>query len=370
MVFVEEFEKVKPLPAKDYVRVSHYELKRFVSEVFIKLDVPVSDAKIVADNLVSADLKGIESHGVARLKRYIDGILNGVVKTKPKIRIIREGPVHVLVDGDYGLGQVVAYKVMQKIIEKAEKNFFGVAAVKKSNHFGIAGYYAELALKKDFIGVAMTNSRPLVAHTGALGRSIGTNPLAFAAPTRKEPPFLLDMATSIVPMGKIETYSRKGEKTPQGLAIDEEGKVTTDPGTIMEKGALLPLGGLGEKLGGHKGYGLSVMIDVLSGVLSGANWGLKVGPTQGPKPSNVGHFFAALNIEAFMPLNEFKDRMEQFKEELKSAKLHPEFERIWVHGEKSWLTRKTREKIGVPVYKKTMKVLKEVSEIVGVEFPF
>ncbi len=364
------FEKVVPSPPEQYVRVNHEELKIFVSNVFRRIGVPSGDAEIVADNLVTADLKGIESHGVARLKRYVDGLLNGVVKTKPNVKIVKEGPVHALIDGDYGLGQVVACKAMNLAIEKAKRNYFGIVGVRKSNHFGIAGYYAEMALKEDLIGVSLTNSRPLVAHTGSVERFIGTNPISFAAPSKGEPPFLLDMATSIVPVGKIEVYRRLGKPFPLGWAINSSGELTTNPSEVLSGGALLPLGGLGETLGGHKGYGLSVMVDILCGLLTGANWGREVGSTEGPKPSNVGHFFIAVNVEAFTSIEEFKGEMEELKNELRKAKLHPKFKRIWIHGEKSWYTMKTRKRIGVPIYKKTYEMLKGQAERVDVKFPF
>jgi len=357
-------------PPEEYIRVSHEKLREFVANIFMKLGVPEEDARITADVLVLADLRGVESHGVQRLKRYVDGIKNGVVKVKPNIKIVKESPVHALIDGDYGLGQVVGYKAMKIAIKKAKKNYFGIVGVKNSNHYGIAGYYALMAAEEGLIGISLTNSRPLVAHTGAINRVIGTNPIAFAAPTKTPPPFLLDMATSIVPSGKLEVYRRKGEKMPVGWAIGPDGELTDDPNVGLREGALLPLGGLGELFGGHKGYGLSVMVDILSGILTGANWGPFVGPTQGPKPSNVGHFFMAINVEAFMPLDEFKERMDQLIRTLKNAKRHPKFNRIWIHGEKGWLTMQTRLKIGVPIYKGTFEELKRIAKDVGVPFPF
>ncbi len=365
-----EYEKTVPVPSNMYVRVNHWKLKNFVAEVFEALNVPEKDAEIVSDNLVTADLRGIESHGVARLKRYVDGLVKGVVKARPHIKVLREGKVHALIDGDSGLGQVIGFKAMKLAIEKAKKNFFGVVGVRKSNHYGIAGYYALMALKEDLIGVSLTNSRPLVAHTGALKRTIGTNPIAVAVPTARDPPFVLDMATSIVPIGKIESYRRKGEEFTRGWGIHKNGEITTNPEEIFEGGALVPLGGLGEVLGGHKGYGLSVVVDVFSGILTGANWGAYVGATEGPEPSNVGHFFAAINVEAFISLEEFKEKMERLKFELKNSKLHPSFKKIWIHGEKSWLTMKTRIKKGIPVYRKTMEMMEAVAKEVGVKFPF
>ncbi len=364
------YDKSPPIPPEDYYIVKYEDLMDFVKSVFVKIGVPEEHAHWTADNLVMADLRGIESHGVARLKRYVDGILNGAVKANPNIRIVREGPVYALVDGDSGLGQVVGRVAMELAIKKAKEGGVGLVTVKMSNHFGITGYYAMMALDHDMIGISMTNARPLVAHTGALGKWIGTNPIAVAAPTKVPPPFVLDMATSIVPIGKMEVYARKGEKAPLGWGIDAQGKLTDDPSIIRKEGALLPLGGLGELFGGHKGYGLAVMVELFSAVLSGAAILRDVGRTEGPGPSNVGHFFMAVNVESFMPIEEFKERMDRMIKELKSAPLHPDFKRIWVHGERSWLTTQKRLREGIPIYKKVMANLRDIADQVGVEFPW
>ncbi|MGC9104375.1 MAG: Ldh family oxidoreductase [Candidatus Methanodesulfokora sp.] len=358
----------KHVPDEEYTRVGYRDLKSFVKEVFLRLGVPEEDAEITADNLVAADLRGIESHGVSRLKRYVDGIKNGVVKTRPNVKVLKESPSTALVDGDFGLGQPIAYKAMRIAMEKAKNNCIGAVGVRNSNHYGIAGYYAMMALP-DMIGISLTNSRPLAAHTHAVGRSIGTNPIAIAVPCKQEPHFVLDMATSTAPIGKIEVASRKGVKIPEGWAIDEEGNITVDPDYVLKRGALVPLGGLGEEMGGHKGYGLSVAVDVLSGVLTGAAWGPFVGATEGPAPANVGHFFIAINIDCFIPVDEFRERMELLKMTLKNWKVHPKAERIWIPGEKSWLTERTRKEIGVPLHRRTIEMLRKIGEELGIRFP-
>ncbi|AEC52766.1 malate dehydrogenase [Pyrococcus sp. NA2] len=350
---------------ENYIRIPKDELFSFVVRVLTKLGVPEEDAKIVADNLIMADLRGIESHGVQRLKRYVDGILSGAVNLRPNIRILREGPSYALVDGDEGLGQVVGYRAMRIAIEKARKSGIGVVVVRNSNHYGIAGYYALMAAEEGMIGISMTNSRPLVAPTGGIERVLGTNPIAIAAPTRGRP-FLLDMATSVVPIGKLEVYRRKGKPIPKGWAIDREGNLTTDVEEVFNGGSLLPLGGLGELFGGHKGYGLSLMVDILSGILSGGTWSKHVKNTN-EKGSNVCHFFMAIDIEHFIPLEEFKERMSEMIEEIKRSKKHKDFERIWIHGEKGFLTMETRLKLGVPIYKKVLEELNEIAKKVGVE---
>ncbi|MEM0042328.1 MAG: Ldh family oxidoreductase [Candidatus Korarchaeum sp.] len=364
------YDKSPPHPPQDFVRVRYEELAEFVRSVFLRLGVPGDDARVVAENLVTADLRGIESHGVARLRRYVDGIRKGAVKVRPNVRIISEGPSFALVDGDSGLGQVVGSFSMRLAIRKAKESGIGFVTVRMSNHYGIAGYYAMMALEQDMVGVSMTNSRPLVAHTGALGKWLGTNPIAVAAPTVNPPPFVLDMATSVAPIGKMEEYSRLGRRVPMGWGIDAEGKPCDDPNVIMREGALLPLGGLGEVFGGHKGYGLAVMVEIFTSVLSGAAMLREVGQTEAPEPANVGHFFMAIDVARFMPVEEFKRRMEKLRETLKKAPLHPEFERIWMHGEKSYLTSLRRMEEGIPIHKRVMEEMRTIASEVGVEFPW
>lgn len=347
-----------------YMRVDHRILTDFVVGILQKLGVPKQDAEITSQNLVKADLRGIESHGVARLKRYADGLKNGVVKTSPNIRILQESPVTALMDGDFGLGQVISCRAMTLAIEKAKKNYVGLVGVRNSNHFGIAGYYGLMALEQDTIGFVMTNTRPLVAPTFARSKTIGTNPICVAVPTADRG-FVLDMATSVAPIGKMEVARRLGEKVPIGWGIDADGNLTDDPNNIT-KGALLPLGGLGELLGGHKGYGLAAVTDILCGVLTGANWGTAVGETQGPVPANVGHFFGAINPEAFMPLPEFKSQMSQFIMSIKSSQKLPGCEEIYIAGEKSAYTEEVRKKIGVALDLETIKMLKQLSSETGV----
>ncbi len=356
------YEKVRV--DESYVRIPASVLLSFVESVLVKLGVPEEDAHVVADNLVMADLRGVESHGVQRLKRYVDGILSGGVNVHPQIKVIREGPCHALVDGDEGLGQVVGKFSMKLAIEKAEKNGVGFVVARNSNHYGIAGYYALMAVERGMVGISMTNSRPLVAPTGGVERFLGTNPIALAAPTGGRP-FLLDMATSVVPIGKLEVYRRKGMTIPEGWAMDKNGRITTSVEDVFGGGALLPLGGLGELLGGHKGYGLSVMVDILTGILGGGTWSRHVKNTS-EKHSEVDHLFMAINVEAFTDLEEFEERMRKMMNELRSSKKHPEFERIWIHGEKGFLTMETRKRIGIPVYRKVVEELNRIGEMTGV----
>lgn len=347
-----------------YVRADYIVLTDFIAEVLQKFGVPKEDAITTSQNLVKADLRGIESHGVARLKRYTDGLKNGVVSANPHIHILRESSVTALLDGGFGLGQVVSAKAMTLAIEKATKNGVGLVAVRNSNHFGIAGFYGLMALKQNLIGLVMTNSRPLVAATFSKRKIMGTNPICVAVPTGGKG-FVLDMATSVAPIGKMEVFRMLRKQVPVGWGIDIEGNPTNDPNSIT-KGALLPLGGLGEILGGHKGYGLAAVVDIFSGILTGANWGTEVGETQGPGPANVGHFFGAINPEAFMPLTEFKSRMDQFIASIKSAEKLPNAEEIYIAGEKSAYTEEVRRKLGVALHLDIFKMLEQLSAETGV----
>lgn len=349
-----------------YTRVNHEALTRFVIEILGRFGVPLEDATMTAQVLIKADLRGIESHGVARLKRYTDGLKNGVVKTRPIIRTVLNTPVTAVLDGGSGLGQVVSYKAMNIAIEKAKRNHVGFVAVRNSNHFGIAGVYGLMALEHDLIGLATTNSEPLVAPTFSKQKLLGTNPICVAVPTGKGG-FVLDMATSVAPIGKIEVARRIGKKVPLGWGIDTEGRITDNPGEIA-KGALVPLGGLGEVLSGHKGYGLGSVVDIFSGVLSGAAWGANVGKTQGPKVANVGHFFGALDVDAFMPLADFKTRMIEFIRSLKDAERLSGSQEIHIAGEKSAYTESVRKEIGVALDSRTIEMLKELASETGVNF--
>ncbi len=365
---MEFYEKSIPKPAEDYVRVDAERLRKFVYDVFYALGVSDNDSMIVADVLVTADLFGIESHGVQRLGRYVRGLMSGSIKVNPNIKVVRNHFACALIDGDHGLGQVVCMRAVELAIDKARKYGVSVIGVRNSNHFGIAGYYSLKISNENMIGIVLTNSRPLAAYTHTIGRNIGTNPISIAIPTRNPPPYLFDAATSVIPIGKIEVLVKEGKRAPIGWGIDDKGELTDDPKVILERGSVLPLGGLGEILGGHKGSGLSISIDILCGVLTGANWGLNVGLAVKGRRANVGHFIAAIDIDKFMPLNEFLNEMEEYKKYIKSLTKHPKAERIWIPGEKAWLTMRTRLKIGIPIHKNIIRELEEIGNNVGVKF--
>jgi L-2-hydroxycarboxylate dehydrogenase (NAD+) len=335
-------------------------LKNFVAEVFISLNVPRESAQITADVLVMADLMGVDSHGVQRLTRYTGGIRMGSVTTKANIKIVNQSTSTALIDGASGLGQATAHKAMDTAIEKAETSGVSIVAVRNSHHFGMAGYYALQAARNKMIGLVMTNSEALVAYTHSLGRNLGTNPIALASPTKSPPPILFDAAMAVVPIGKVEVYAKAGKKIPLGWTMLPDGGLTDDPSEVLsKKGAVLPLGGLGEEMGGHKGTGLALIVDLLSGVLTGANWGKNVKHTLNTEPANVGHFMLAMDIKRFTPIDQFLENVEKFRAYLKSLPKISEENQIWVPGEKAWLTMETRKRIGIPLHKN---ILKEIED--------
>src|SRR5438874_10273135 len=285
-------------------------LRSFCTEVFIHFGISAADAQQATDVLAKSDLRGIDSHGVARLHTYFEMLELGRINPKPNIKIVREKASVATVDGDNGLGLVVGPKANAIAMEKAEQYGSGWVSVCNTNHFGIAGYYPLKALEHDLIGLAMTNSTKLVAPLWGAEPMLGTNPIAIGFPGKEEPPIVIDMATSAVALGKIEMALRKGSAIPAGWGIDNRGAVTTNPDDIVRGGALLPLGSDREH-GGHKGYCLGIMVDILSGVLSGANWGPFAIPfalrNEIPTRSvgkGIGHFFGAMRIDAFIDADE------------------------------------------------------------------
>jgi len=348
-------------------------LKDFCNKVWMKLGVPEKDAKITTDVLVLADIRGIESHGVARLPRYYSDLKNGWTRPKDESRIVKETKATALIDGERSLGQVVGHKGMELAIKKAKDTAVGIVTVRNSHHYGIAGYYTLMALPHDLIGVSMTNAAPLVVPTFGRTAVLGTNPISLTAPTSKETPFVLDMATSVVPRGKLEVYDRQSKKIPLGWAVDQTGRGSTDAHLVLDAlgkrlgGGILPLGGEGEEHSGNKGYGLALMVDVLSGDLSGAATGLGVDVNK-EKP-NVGHFFMAIDPSAFRPLEEFKRDMDRLARELKDSPKAEGQSRIYVHGEKSFAKMEKYRKEGVLLGTKVVDEMKRIGAELGVAWP-
>jgi L-2-hydroxycarboxylate dehydrogenase (NAD+) len=346
------------------------DLSEFVVGIMKKLDVSEKDARSVAENLVVANLRGIDSHGVARLKRYVDGIKTGYIIPKAQPKILKESSTMANIDGQNGLGQVAGTFGMGLTLDKCKKEGLSLVTVCNSNHYGIAGYYAMQALKYDFIGVSLTNSAPLVVPTFSRNALIGTNPIAVAVPTKKNRPWVCDMATSVVPRGKLEVYNRLSKKLPTGWATDEFGHGTDDPARVLKNllsqlgGGIFPLGGEGELQSGHKGYGLSAMVDVFTALLSGSNYGPHVVSKKEGKvvPPRVGHMFMAIDPEYFIGTENLKKSMDDYIDMFKSSEKAEGESRVYVHGEKEYEMSDKREKEGILLDAKTVESLTGLSQ--------
>ena len=340
----------------------------FMVNFFVKLGVPNDRAVIVAEILQSADLRGVSSHGIIRLQTYYGSrLLKGLINPMADNEILRESPASIAIDGRNGLGQVAGKDAMLRCIEKAKTSGVAMVTVCNSNHYGIAGYYAMMALEHDMIGISFTNAQPLVAPTFGRNRLLGTNPIAVAAPAFAERPFVLDMATSIVPIGKVTVFDKSGERLPEGWAVDARGDSTTNPQSVLNGGALFPLGGP-ELLRGYKGYGLALWVDIFSGVLSGAAFGKNVANPAKLANANVGHFFAAMRLDAFRDPDEFKKDLDELFTQLKTAEKADGQERIFIHGEKEFELTEKYQKEGIPMLEEVVKSLMSAGETVGVPF--
>lgn len=352
------------------LRYKMNDLMGFVVRYLTKLGVSEKDARIVGDVLISADIRGVESHGLHRLGSYYGNRLSkGYIDPTTPFTIVSETANTALINGGNGCGQVVSYKAMGMAIEKAKKSAISAISVCNSNHYGIAGFYSMMALKHDMIGFSSTNSQPLVAPTGGRTAILGTNPISMAVPSYKEFPYVLDMATSAVAYGKIQVYEKKKEQIPYGWGIDEEGYVTENPARIKPggHGALLPLGGM-EINGGYKGYGLAIMSEILCSALSGGNYLTNVGSPGKPEPTGVSHFFMAINIEAFRPVIDFKKQMDDMIQLLKQSPLSNRSEKILVAGEKEFEYEKYNREHGVPLIRPIVDDLVKEGEKIGVAF--
>lgn len=370
-------EREVEMDKRDVIRVDEESLQDFCGQVLQEMGIPEDDARITADVLVTADLRGIHSHGVARLRRYVEGIRDGMMIRRPEIKVVKETATTALIDGGGGLGQPVSYRAMEKALAKAEEYGSGFVTVRNSNHYGIAGYYAMMALERDFIGISMTNASDLVVPTFGRDAMLGTNPISVAAPAGEEWPFVLDMATSTVPRGKLEVYQRREKDLPQGWATDERGEMTSDTSRVLKNlqerkgGGLLPLGGEGELLGGHKGYGLSLLVDILCGVLPGAAYANRTYPKDeegNPLPSQIGHFFGALQVASFRPLDEFVSSMDDLQARLKGSTKAEGQDRIYIHGEKEFEQMESNSQAGVPLNPKVVQDLRDIAGELGVTY--
>jgi LDH2 family malate/lactate/ureidoglycolate dehydrogenase len=349
-------------------------LREFCTRVLLHFGVPKNDAVQAAEVLACADLRGIDSHGVARLHTYFDMLSEGRINPKPEIKVVRSTLSTATVDGDNGLGLVVGPQANRIAMDMAEKAGSGWVGARNTNHFGIAGYYVLKALERDLIGWAMTNSTKLVAPLWGAERMLGTNPISIAFPGKEEPPIVIDMATSAAAYGKIEIARRRGEPIPEGWAIDNEGHATTDPDDMIAGGALLPLGSDRER-GGHKGYALAIMVDVLCGALSGANWGPFTPPfalrQEIPERSvgkGIGHFFGAMRIDGFMDNDSFKRQIDDYIRVFRATKPAPGTNGPLIPGDPEREMEQVRREQGVPLILSVVEELRDISRITGIPF--
>ncbi len=351
----------------------------FMRAAFEAKGVPPEDAAICAEVLMESDRRGIESHGVNRFKPiYIDRIDAGILSPVTEFEIVKETPTTAVVDGHNGMGMVIGHRCMTMAIEKAKQYGLGMVAARNSTHYGIAGYYATMATQQEMIGMTGTNARPSIAPTFGVENMMGTNPLTFGIPTDEEFPFVLDCATSIVQRGKIEFYEREGMPTPAGTVIGRDGSAMTDSGAILKalvagEAALAPLGGIGEDLAGYKGYGYAAVVEILSAALQAGSFmkaltGLDADGNKIPYP--LGHFFLAIDTNAFVGAESFKKTAGDICRALRASEKAPGCERIYTAGEKEYLTWLERRDKGVPVGAAVQKELVAVRDALNLPFHF
>lgn len=352
----------------NYYTFSEIALRKFTQNVFLKMGCAPDDAYLAADVLIKSDLRGIDSHGIARLSGYVRLWEKQRINPKPSIKVVYETETTATVDGDAGLGLIVAPFAMQVAIEKAKKYGSGWVSVKNSNHFGIAAYHALMAVEQDMIGFAMTNASPLVAPTFSTERMLGTNPMCYAFPAGKYPPLIVDMATSTAANGKLEIAQRKQENVPQGWIQDKSGKVALNPEDLKNGGSLLPLGSDRDH-GSHKGFGLSATVDILSAVLSGASYGPWVPPfvsflepLENQPGQGIGHFLGAMRIDGFRPKEDFKANMDNWIGRFKSAKTIDENQKVIIPGEPEYDAEIKRKADGIPLIEAVVNDLNELAK--------
>jgi LDH2 family malate/lactate/ureidoglycolate dehydrogenase len=358
----------------EIVRIRREHLAYFCQRVFQALRLSEDDARAAAAVLVAADARGIPSHGVARLGRYVNGLRSGVVVPNAPIEVLMETPSSIVIHAHGAMGAPVSVLTMDRVIGKARSAGAAFGCVRDSNHFGIAGYYAMMAMGEDMLGLAMTNTAALGVPT--LGRQVmfGTNPIAFAAPADKERGFVLDMATTVVTRGKIEVYDRLGKELPSGWAVDKTGQPATDAHTILDDmfhrlgGGIMPLGGAGELLSGYKGYGLAVMVDILCAVLCGAPYGPAVVDTE-TSSGRVSHFFGAIRIDTFRNPHEFRQDMDRMLQNLRQCPPAEGAERVYFAGQKEFEQEQECLLAGVPLTSQTHALLHTIGAEFGVPSP-
>jgi len=358
------------------ITFSYEQLYHYTTSIFSQMGCRQKDAYLAAEVLLSADLRGVDSHGIARLTGYVRLWESARINTTPNIAIIHETPSTAVIDGDEGLGLVVAPHAMKVAMTKARAVGTGWVSVSNSNHFGIAGYHAMLALEEDMIGIAMTNASALVAPTFSMERMLGTNPIAVAIPAGNEPPFVADMATTTAANGKLEILQRKNSNAPEGWLQDKDGKPSTNAHELKSGGSLLPLGS-DRVHGSHKGYALGSIVDIFSAVLSGGSYGPWAPPFPAyiPLPENMpgkglGHFFGAMRIDAFRKAEEFKEHMDNWIRRFRSAQPVDPLQKVLIPGDPERATEQVRRRDGIPLSTSVLDELKQLSEKMNIEHPF
>ncbi|MDY3939923.1 MAG: Ldh family oxidoreductase [Spirochaetia bacterium] len=375
MGYIEDY----PKQYKDCAWLDFETLERFMKDALMAYGVPKEDADIVSDVLIESDKRGIDSHGIGRLKPiYLDRIDAGTQSPTTKIDILKDDKAVAVLDGNNGMGHVVSHKAMSMAIEKAKEYGIGMAVVRHSTHYGIAGYYATMATKENTIGITGTNARPSIAPTFGVENMLGTNPLTFGFPTDEEFPFVLDCATSVSQRGKIEVYGRAGKDLPEGWVIGLDGKSRTDTQQVLVdltkgKAALTPLGGLGETTAGYKGFGYATVVEILSTALQDNDY-MKmlngVDENGKPKPILLGHFFIAINPAKFMGVEIFKKITGSILRELRASTLAPGAERIFTAGEKEYLAWQYRKDHGCPVPVSLQKNMIDIRDRFNLDYHF
>jgi LDH2 family malate/lactate/ureidoglycolate dehydrogenase len=358
----------------EYTRVERHALEQFCQQVFQALQMSEEDSKVAALVLVAANAYGIPSHGVGRLWRYVNGLKTKLMLPDVSGEIIVDTPSSIIIDAQGAMGAPVSVRAMKQVIQKAETNGAAFGCVKNSNHFGIAGYYARMALQHDMFGIAMTNTAALAVPTFGRQVMFGTNPLAFAAPADQEQAFVLDMSTTVVTRGKVEVYDRLEKELPDGWAVDKTGKSAKYPRSLLDDmqdrigGGILPLGGLGKEFGGHKGYGLAVLVDILCAVLCGAPFGQDVFDTA-ESSARVSHFFGAIKIENFRAPQEFRKDMDKMLKALRECPPAEGEERVYFAGLPEMEYEQETLRSGIPLVSKTYNMLRDFGDEFGIEVP-
>ena len=351
----------------------------FMTDAFVGYGVPREEAEICADVLAEADRRGIDSHGCNRFKPiYIDRFENGTLLPVTNIEVLRETPTTLVMDAHDGMGMVASYRMMERLIEKAKTYGMAGGAIRNSTHYGIAGYWSNMAAKEGLIGITGTNARPSIAPTYGVENMMGTNPLVFSLPTDEEFPFCIDCATSVVQRGKIEFYARQGKDTPAGQVIAQDGSAMTDSEEILKAlvngtAALAPLGGIGDEMAGYKGYGYAAVVEILSAALAGGQFmkALTGRDADGnPEMYHLGHFFFVVDPDAFMGQEEFRKTAGEISRALRASKTAPGHDRIYTAGEKEYLAWLDRKDKGVPINASERKDLTAVRDKLGLPYTF